>query len=652
MLINKVIPQYVIDQIISVARIEEVIGEQVPLKKRGVNLLGLCPFHDEKTPSFTVSPTKGIYKCFGCGRAGNAVKFLMEHDQLTYPEALRQLADQYNIEIPEEAQSEEAVLAADRKEKLLVIMQFAQRFFEEQLHQTEAGQAIGLSYFKERGMSEDIIRAFHLGYSPDAWQALLEAASEAGYEPEDLVEVGLLRKKEDRYYDFFRDRVIFPIHNVAGKVIAFAGRTLKQDKKIPKYVNSPETDIYHKSKVLYGAFLAKAAMRQEDNCYLVEGYTDVIALYQGGIQNVVASSGTSLTGEQVKLIRRYTHNITVLYDGDPAGIKAAMRGVDLILEEDMQVRVVVLPEGEDPDSFIKAQGKTQFQQYLQKEATDFILFKLRRLQEETGDDPGSEADLIRQMVQTIAQIPDPLKRSTYLRRVAEMVNISESLLINELNKVIRQKLRKKARQEGLLHGPAEEEALAQDSAVKDDSPQPAPSDLYVQERDLLRVLMQHGAKPLPEEESTVAEMIVHELRFLKETFDIDASFRHPPFKLLYAEIQQRVDAGETPPEEKFFLHHPDEEISRMAIDVLADQLQISTNWEQRHGINTMEVPFINDVLSAFNRYITQLTTLTMRATEKAFREAQTPEEEIALLKRVQLVKKMEMRVIGNTVIKG
>lgn len=646
------IPQHIIDQILATAQVEEVVSEHVDLKKRGSNLIGLCPFHNEKTPSFTVSPAKGIYKCFGCGKAGNSVKFLMEHEQLSYPEALRDLAERYNIDIPEEERSEEAALAADHREKLFVIMQFAQRYFSEQLLTSDDGKAIGLSYFKERELRDSTIEAFQLGYSHEAWDGLLEAAKQAGYDPADLEEVGLVKKKEDRYYDFFRDRVIFPIHNISGKVIAFAGRTLKSDKKIPKYVNSPETVIYNKSQVLYGAFLAKTAMRQEDNCYLVEGYTDVISLYQGGINNVVASSGTSLTLEQIRLVRRYTRNITMLYDGDAAGIKAALRGVDLILEEDMNVKVVMLPDGEDPDSYIKAVGSSQFGKYLEHEATDFIIFKVGLMKEEAEGDPVKQAELIKEMVRTVALIPDALKRSTYLTKLSSMLEVREPLLVNELNGQLRKKLRQKGRQQGTPHSEAEDEALAQATHIDDWQAVPDKQiNSFVQERDLVRVLMAYGNQWLENEEATVAEYILDELEGMEEEFGMDCTFQHGPFNTIIEKIREHVDQGDSAPNEQYFLHHEDEGIQKIAIDLLTQPNEVSEKWEAKHKIYTEEVKFDKDVYSAHHRYVARLIDKEMKRLETALKEAKTESEEQKAFNKVILLKKMERKVIGNTVIK-
>jgi DNA primase len=385
------IPKDTIQTIIETARIEEVVGEFVHLRKRGVNYVGLCPFHNEKTPSFTVSPAKGIYKCFGCGKAGNSVNFIMEHEHYTYPEALKFLAKKYNIEVEEEEQTPEQIQQLNERESLYAVTEFARKFFTEQLLNTDEGKSIGLSYFKERDFTDKTIDEFQLGYSPDRWDAFTKAAKENGYEKQFLVKTGLTIDKDGKHFDRFRARVIFPIHNLTGRVIGFGGRILKKDDKKAKYVNSPESEIYNKSKVLYGIYFAKNEIIKKDNCFLVEGYTDVISLFQAGIKNVVASSGTSLTTGQIRLIKRYTPNITILYDGDAAGLKASFRGIDMILEQGMNVKVVLFPEGEDPDSYARTHRSVEVEDYITSQAKDFIRFKTSVLLEETQNDPVKKA---------------------------------------------------------------------------------------------------------------------------------------------------------------------------------------------------------------------------------------------------------------------
>ncbi|MFO0495792.1 MAG: DNA primase, partial [Flavobacteriia bacterium] len=430
------IPPHIIDEIMQTSRIEEVIGEFVNLKRAGSNLKGLSPFTDEKTPSFVVSPAKQIFKCFSTSKGGTVVSFLMEKEHYSYPEALRWLADKYGIQIPEEAPATAEQLAAiSERESLYIINEFAKDHFFNTLHETEEGKAIALSYFEERGFRKDIIEKFQLGYCLNTGDDLTKAALGKGYKLEYLEKVGLVKSKEERQFDFFRGRVMFPIHSVTGRVLGFGGRTLFTDKKIAKYFNSPESIIYNKSEILYGLFYSKGDIIKYDNCFLCEGYTDVISMYQAGIQNVVSSSGTSLTKEQIKLIRRYTQNITILYDGDAAGIKASFRGIDLILEEGMNVKVVLFPEGEDPDSYSKKATSSELELYIKEHTQDFISFKADILLKGGETDPIKKAELIRDVVQSVALIPDQITRSVYIQSIASQFDISEQIVSNELIKL-------------------------------------------------------------------------------------------------------------------------------------------------------------------------------------------------------------------------
>jgi DNA primase len=427
------IQQKTIAEIFETAKIDEVVGDYVNLRRRGVNMIGLCPFHNEKTPSFTVSPAKGIYKCFGCGKGGNSVNFVMEHEQFSYPEALRHLAKKYAIKIEEKELTPEQDLERQKRDSLFIINDFATNYFHDNLMNSDIGKSVGLSYFKERGFREETIKKFQLGFAFEKKDDLTLAMVNKGYNIELLKSVGVTTQYGR---DFFRNRVQFPIHNLSGKVIGFGGRILITDKKQPKYINTAESEIYNKSRVLYGIYFAKKTIRQEDNCLLVEGYTDVVSLSQAGVENVVASSGTSLTVGQIQLIKRYTPNITILYDGDAAGIKAALRGLDLVLEQDMNVKVVLLPEGEDPDSFVQSVGTEKFKEYIKEKAADFILFKTNLLLKETENDPIKRAGLIKDIVESIARIPDPIKRSVFVRECANLMEMSEQILIDEANKAV------------------------------------------------------------------------------------------------------------------------------------------------------------------------------------------------------------------------
>lgn len=486
-MINNTTKQLILDTV----RIEEVVGDFVSLKKRGANLLGNCPFHNERTPSFTVSPVKGFYKCFGCGKAGDSVTFVMEHEHFTFPEALRYLAKKYSITIEEEAPSVEFIEQQTQRENLFTVTAFAEKFYQDYLWENEEGKAIGLSYFRERGFTDEVIRRFHLGFAPEKWDGLLTAAEAAGHQQELLEKTGLVIVQENKKYDRFRGRVIFPIHNLTGRVVAFGARILKTDPKSPKYLNSPETEIYYKSKNLYGIAQARKSIAAFDSCYLVEGYTDVVSMHQAGIENVVASSGTALTIEQIRLIGRYTRNISVLYDGDPAGIKASLRGIDLILEEGMNVRVVLFPDGEDPDSFAKRVSTEELKAFLKEQAVDFISFKTKLLLSDAAGDPIKKAALIRDIVETIAKVPDAITRSTYIKHTSDLMEMSETVLIGELNKILRQQDKKKegtppsTSGDPFLPPPAEEE-------IQDENEPVNFLDATVQEEEIIRVLLHYA----------------------------------------------------------------------------------------------------------------------------------------------------------------
>jgi len=430
---RQMIPKETIDKIFESARIEDVVGDFVSLKRRGVNLLGLCPFHKEKTPSFTVSPSKNIFKCFGCGKGGSPVDFIMEHEQMTFPDALRYLAKKYGIKIEEKEQTAEEIAKMNERETLFHVTTFANNFFQEQLHQTEEGRAIGLSYLQERGLRMDVIKKFQIGYSPESWDALTKHALENGYKLEYLEKTGITIVKEGKQFDRFKARIIFPIFSIAGRAIAFGGRILDSTKQAAKYLNSPESEIYHKSNVLYGLNVGRSEIARQNLCYLCEGYMDLVALHQVGIENVVASSGTSLTIDQIRSIKRFTPNITILYDGDAAGIKASFRGIDMILEEGMNVRVVLFPDGEDPDSYARKHTSEEMATFLKEQAADFITFKAGLLLSETNNDPIKKADLIREIIATIALIPENITRETYIKQCASLMQIDEVTLVYSLN---------------------------------------------------------------------------------------------------------------------------------------------------------------------------------------------------------------------------
>ena len=572
-----------IDKIYQVAIIEEVVGEFVHLKRSGSAYKGLSPFANEKTPSFFVVPAKGIYKDFSSGKGGNVIDFLMQHEKLSYPEALRWLAAKYQIDIEEDQQSEEQLQEKSEREQLSVVTEFAARYFQQQLIEGEEGRAIGLSYFHERGFRDDIIQKFQLGYCPDKWDAMTQAALEQQYQLSYLVKAGLTRERDGKVYDFFRGRVMFPIHNISGKVIAFGGRTLKAEKDIAKYFNSPESELYLKSNVLYGLHLAKNAIVKHDMCYLVEGYTDVVSMHQAGVENVVASSGTSLTEGQIRLIRRYTPNITILYDGDSAGIKASFRGIDMILKEGMNVRVLLFPDGDDPDSFSRKHSSEEIQQFITSNARDFISFKTSLLLEDAGNDPVKRAALIRNMVESIALIPDGISRSVYVQECSRLMGMSEQVLLQELNKVIVNNFKKEKKSE------VPEEIPVLDELPADGVPQESLGGFSIehQEKDLIRILLHYGEKPIDitivnedghEEKHpvSVAEYIISNL----ESDDI--VLESPVYANIYSEYVQLI-GKETLPQATDFTQHHDQQISGESSAILISPYSLSDNW-QRHFI--------------------------------------------------------------------
>jgi DNA primase len=566
-----------IEKINDAAYVEDVVGDFVHLKKRGANLLGLCPFHDEKTPSFIVSPAKGIYKCFGCGKSGDAVKFIMEHEQYSYPQALKFLADKYRIEIEENEVTPEERIETDKKESLFIVLKYASEFYHNQLLNTDEGKSIGLSYFKERGFLQDTIDAFQLGYSPSGWDELYKDAIAKGYQEEFLEQAGLVRRKEDKVFDFFRGRVMFPIHNVSGKPVAFGGRILKTTEKAPKYINTSETDVYHKSKLVYGIFQAKQEIRKKEEALLVEGYTDVISLYQAGIQNVVASSGTSLTPDQVKLIKRFSPNITLLYDGDKAGIQAAIRGVDILLEQDTNVRVIQLPEGEDPDSYLKKVGSVEFQRYLEEHKRDFVLFKLELLLDSAKNDPIKRTGIIKDIAQSISKIKDNIQRAVYVRECSRLLEIDEKLLINETNKLRRADLKQKGEYQKGTDETAED--IADDSLDHHQNLKKA-EDYEPQEREIIRLLLQYGQQELKEGKTVTAHMV--------EILE-DVELNHSVYSYIYEAYKTALAKQEDLNLLVNFRSHQEQEIRETCLDILAHAYELSENWMKKHEVSVVNI---------------------------------------------------------------
>ena len=594
-----------VERIKQAADIVEVVGDFVSLKKKGANYSACCPFHNEKSPSFNVNPVRQIFKCFGCGAAGDSIKFVMDIDGIGYGEALRYLANKYQIEVQEEEVTDEEALRQNARESLYLILNFAKNFYQQQLTQTDEGQSIGVSYFRERGFTSDIQKKFELGYSTDTWDALTKEALSKGYTADILLKAGLLIHKEGSQtagYDRFRGRVIFPIHNVAGKVIAFGARILKTDKSQPKYLNSPETEVYHKSDILYGIFQAKNAIRQQEACYLVEGYTDVVSLHQAGIENVVASSGTSLTTEQIRLIGRFTPNITILYDGDMAGIKAALRGLDLVLEEGLNVSIVLFPDGEDPDSYVRRVGAEAFKEYLKKASRDFITFKTETLLQDAGNDPFRLAAVIGEVVNSIIKIPDAIKRQVFFHRTSEMMKVDEQMLISEGNKLLRKlHTQPKPQERGNTRPPNFTPQGPQDIPFADDGPPAdffagdspsAPAEveeplqrtkLYYQEEAFIRLLVLYGANELEPTISVCAYV-------LGEIQGID--FKDPVFHhllTLFRENYSRENVLKT----DYFQNHHESEIRDLTIGWLTSKYELSSLWTEKFEIY---VPSELDVL--------------------------------------------------------
>jgi len=566
-----------IERILDAAQIVDVVQEFVQLKKRGVNYLGLCPFHNEKTPSFTVSPSKEIFKCFGCGKVGNSVNFVMEHEHLTYPEALKYLARKYHIEIVEKELTAEEVEKQNERESLIVVSSYAARQFTENIFQSDEGITVGLTYFKERGFQQSTLKKFEIGYSFDKRDAFSKKALEDGYRKDFLIKTGLSIQHDDHIFDRFSGRVMFPIHSLSGQVLGFGGRVLKTDAKTAKYLNSPESEIYHKSRILYGIYQARKAITQLDKCYLVEGYTDVLSLHEANIENVVASSGTSLTQEQIRLIKRFTQNITILYDGDPAGIKASIRGIDLVLEEGMNVKIVLLPEPEDPDSYSKKVSNEEFTRYLTDNETDFIRFKTQLLLKEANNDPIRKANLIRDIVKSIAVIPDMITRTVYIKECSLVLEVAEPILYHEVNKLQQQK---SFQDRNKYPGPEDLPVIPPPVLVK-----PVKQEILTlySEKEIIRLLLKFGSlefqRKITGEEGKVEVLTVSDYIVGEITSD-DLLFDDRICANIFAEFRFHVEHGIFPGD-KQFVKHEDPEISRLSADLLSDSHELSKIWKNK-----------------------------------------------------------------------
>lgn len=570
--------------IFETARIDEVIGDFVQLKKRGVNLLGNCPFHDEKTPSFTVSPAKGIYKCFGCGKGGNSVNFVMDHEHFSYPEALKFLASKYDIFIEETVRSPEQEAAANERESMFVVSNQASEYFQDQLLNSEEGRAVGLSYFKERGFREDTLKKFQLGYSPEINDAFSAFALKAGFKRFFLEKTGLTITKKSKNYDRFRGRVMFPIHSLSGRVLGFGGRILKNNVKAAKYLNSPESDIYHKSKILYGLYFAKNSIVKKNRCLLVEGYTDVVSIHQAGIENVVASSGTSLTIDQIKLIKRFTNNIILLFDGDAAGLKAAMRGVNLILQEGLNVKVVTFPDGEDPDSYAKKVSSQELEDYINKKAKDFIAFKCSLLLEEAKEDPIKRAELIKDVAATIGLIPDYVSRTVYAQTSSKILGVEEQVIFSSIDQ-------SRSGKQETKKNPLQVVFKGLKQANKPDK-----LNTSLEESTLIRLMVLYGTYPIDfEYENENGEVKISTLNcatFIMSELERDLiEFSNTIFKKIYLEFTHKFETDETILNDKHFSQHSDPEISQAASEFLSQKHELS-DW----GKKEIFVPTENDKL--------------------------------------------------------
>ena len=614
---NLMIDQETIQRIMDAARIEEVIGDFVSLKKRGANHIGCCPFHNEKTPSFYVSPSKGIFKCFGCGEAGDVVAFLKKHEHFTYPEALRYLAQKYNIEIREEEQTQEQKERQNERDALFHVSEFAQKYFADLLYNDEMGRAVGLSYFHSRGLSDEVIKNFGLGYCLDEWSNFTDHARRNGYSDAVLEKTGLTIFREAevgqpaakrRSYDRFRGRVMFPIYSISGRVLGFSGRVLSSEKQAAKYVNSPDSDIYNKSRTLYGLYQARSAIAKANKCYLVEGNIDVISMHQSGVENTVASCGTSLTTEQIRLIKRYTPNVTVLYDGDSAGIKAALRAVNLLFAEGMHVRVVLFPDGEDPDSYAQKYGSSQLQDYLASHEDNFVMFKTRVLLDGVKNDPIRKAELVKETVNTIALVPDLLERTEYISQCAHLLNVPEEALASELAKAVNQNRLKAIEERGGQSTPAEQTGPAEQQPSPDTlsgtvpvSETPAPGlipQAPAAERHLIQLLLNYGDRTITqavpaddgttqEVSYTVAEAIVGDLQ------GDELSFTDPLCQKIYLYYCDALARG-VAPDASHFITIDDDALRTFAISLMLDTLRISNSWREKQ----IFVPSIEDNLQA------------------------------------------------------
>lgn len=637
------IPQDTIMSIIDTVRIEEVVSDFVSLKKRGANLIGVCPFHKEKTPSFIVSPAKGIFKCFGCGKAGDSVRFIMEHEHYSYPEALRYLANKYGIIIEEKEQSPEELMAQNEREKMFNINTFAQQYFSNTMKNDEEGLAVGMSYFRERGFRDAIIDKFQLGYCLNQRDAFIQYAVKNGYSKDLLLKIGLASGNEERMYDKYQGRVIFPIHNLTGKVIGFGARILSGDKTKAKYLNSPESEIYNKSQTLYGIYFAKNEISRLDECILVEGYADVLSMHQAGIENTVASSGTSLTTEQIRLISRYTKNITILYDGDNAGIHAALRGTDMILEEGMNVRIVLLPPDEDPDSFVQHHPIEEVRAYIENNAKDFISFKTQLLLKDAANNPIKKAEVVKDIVNTISVVPDAIFRATYIKECSRLMDMPEQSLMNELNKQLRAKIRKNNPQQG-----------QQDIIVEEVKTDPqnlnvnaVPTGFY-QEQELVKLLLMYGDTEIDIDgldennnpiiyKVSVASLIVDDLK------NDDLLFKDETHRIIFDIFDRALDEGPLP-KEQYFVSHENSKISELAATLLSSPYKLD-DWNRKEiKVKTEEDVLSKLVVTSVLRFKDMVLDEKRNELTRQIMETQNVEDQFALLVKKKKLDDLRIKI--------
>lgn len=646
------ISQETIQKIQNSVDILDIVGSYVKLKKRGSNYLGLCPFHNEKSPSFTVSPSKEIYKCFGCGKSGNSISFLMDLEKYSYVEALRWLANKYNIEIEETVTSPEFKIQQQTSESLFIINQFAQKFFSKTLFETAEGEDIALSYLKERGFREDIIQKFQIGYNPEARDSFTKAATDAQYNPELLLKTGLVTQRDDKLQDNYRGRIIFPIHNPSGKILGFGARIIKKNDKAPKYINTPENEIYVKSKILYGAYFARLAIDKADECLLVEGYTDVVSLHQAGVENVVASGGTSLTTDQLRLIKKYCNNLTIVYDGDGAGIKAALRGLDLALEERLNVKLVLIPDNEDPDSYVNKVGASAFKDFVAANKKDFILFQLEVALKDAGNDSAKKSAVVNQVAETIARInraEDFTRRQDYIKQVSELLKIEENGMNALVNKIIRDKISKEENK--FIPNTTESTADSEGNEATAE----VPEDILfnkdeLNERALVRCLIEFGQNEW-ETDTKVADYLLKEI----EENEIDTLMEN---KTLQQVIQLYIQwyKEEKAPNEKSYLYLEDRSLSELVIQLMSNDTEISPKWKEKYEghIPTRSELFREEIVSCLNYLKLRKIKRMMIENQIELQHSTDPQEQMLILQTHQHLKQMEIAItqrLGTVIYK-